>query len=210
MQSAKAATPVSDGYHVCDISFSESGWVYVPIMQVTNGVATTDSMFVLDMNYANKGDKITCIWYLRDPSSPDGWYKKAWWDNKPWGAVTEIKQALNISNEEDYRWGVSPGAGQSLPSQNYAKGVFEGDAFATLTEDPALHDQVVDVLSQLSYKAADVPLERESTGCGSANKATLVANAAQAHFLEDLAPDLKSRAAAITFASSAAAGGAQV
>jgi hypothetical protein len=203
----QAANPVADGYHVCDISFAESGWVYVPIMLVSDGVASTDSMFVLDMSYAAKEDKITCIWYIRDAGSPDGWLKKAWWENKPWAAVSEIKQSLGISDDEDYRWGVSPNGQTTAPAQSYAMGVMESDPFAALTQDVSTHDAVVDALSQISYKAADVPLEAQSQGCGTTSKADLIAVSAATHFLADLAPDLKSRATAITLSSAAAAGG---
>ena len=164
-----------DGFHASDIAFhdKEGGehWVYVPILHVVNGVQTTESIFMFDNNYEEHDGKIVSVWYMRDYTSPDGWTIKAWSDSKPWNAVLSIKSSRNISSNEDYRWGLGPDSGGGnapAPAANYAKGVMEDDALAPLTMDDALHDQVVAILANTNYLSGDVPIEKVSSGCGSA------------------------------------------
>jgi hypothetical protein len=201
----------TNGNHVSDVVFQENSegrrWLYVPILTVSNGSQYTESIFMLDQDFAQSSGKIVSVWYVRDASAPNGWVMKAWSDSDPWNAVLSIKQSRGISNDEDYRWGIKPSSSASnsvSAPESYAKGVMLDDPLAALTLDDEMHDSVVDVLAATTYLSSNLPLETVASGCSAESKAEMIANIATS---SDFSATGETHAAAVALANAQASAG---
>ncbi len=168
-----AATAVAEPtYHVARSKIESGPWTFTPIYTQENGKLGQVVSFVALANPSTRvGNNIVAVWYQRDGA---GWSAKSWETGDPWEAIKSVKGALGISEDEDDRWGV-PGSdfvvsrGKKLITaaeqpKGYALGVLATDPLAAAVVSSPNKDDLVEFLTSVGYKAADVTLEKDD-GC---------------------------------------------
>jgi hypothetical protein len=168
-----AATAVAEPtYHVARSKIESGPWTFTPIYTQENGKLGQVVSFLALANPSTRvGNNIVAVWYQRDGA---GWSAKSWETGDPWEAIKSVKGALGISEDEDDRWGV-PGSdfvvsrGKKLITaaeqpKGYTLGVLATDPLAAAVVSSPNKDDVVEFLTSVGYKAADVTLEKDD-GC---------------------------------------------
>ncbi|MFN7022389.1 MAG: hypothetical protein ACK4WH_13815 [Phycisphaerales bacterium] len=152
-------------HHVAWSKIETGPWTLTPIYAEENGVpGAVVSFLALADPSATLGDNLVAVWYQRDPT---GWSAKSWETTDPWEAIKSVKQEMGFPDVEDERWGI-PGSDAAVTNaeqpKDYSEGVLANDPLATLVSSSPDRDAIVDFLTTVGYKAADVPVEKDD-GC---------------------------------------------
>lgn len=136
-------------------------WMFVPIYTRDDDqtIDIVSFLAVLDGRRVN-GDNITSIWYLAEPG---GWGSYAWTSQDPRIAAESIKDALQIPNTQDRKWGFPPTVNETFHEPvlpiSYENGFFADDPILDTVENFPDRDAVVSVLVKSGYPAANVGVE---------------------------------------------------
>ncbi len=160
-----ASAAAEPTYHVARSKIESGPWTFTPIYTEENGaLGQVVSFLALAKPSTRVGNNIVAVWYQREGA---GWSAKSWETSDPWEAIKSVKGAMGISGDEDDRWGV-PGSDFTIAAaeqpKGYALGVLATDPLAAAVLASPNKDEVVDFLTSVGYKAADVSLEK-SDGC---------------------------------------------
>lgn len=159
------AMAVAQTNHVAWSKIETGSWTFNPIYtQTAETGPSVVSFLALADPAALSGDNIVAVWYQRDAG---GWTAKSWETSDPWEAIKSVKLALGVADEEDERWGV-PGSDDDLAAveepKDYTVGVLAEDPLAPLIVGSPDRAALVEFLTSIGYKAADVPVDKDD-GC---------------------------------------------
>jgi len=183
---AASTTAAAQTTHHVALSKIDTGvWTLTPIYSQESGAgATVVSFLALADMAAVSGGNIVTVWYQRDAS---GWTAKSWETTDPWVAIKSVKQAMGIPDAEDERWG-APGLGMSVTDaeqpKEYAAGVLVEDPLASFIVGSPDRASLVEFLTSIGYKAADVSVDEEEDGCTTNAKLDGMAAAAKSMVME--------------------------
>jgi len=143
-------------------------WILTPILAAPappGALAHVHSFLALLDKDTVTGNNITSIWYIRGADDNSAWQAMAWDSQSQWDAIYRLKLDLGIGDEWDSRWATKdpkPGTPPASPPSpvEYIKGVFTTDPLAGMIALMVDRDELVEILVNLGYKAADVPLEK--------------------------------------------------
>lgn len=150
--------------HVSWAKIETGPWTMHPVYTEGTGgtVSVSNFLAIADPNFAI-GENLIAVWYKREGSN---WVTKSWETSNPWEAITAVKIALGISNDEDERWGIWGSSSVSIAEspKEYTAGVLASDPLATLVSSSPNRDVLIELLASMGYKAADLPVEK-ADGC---------------------------------------------
>lgn len=166
------------GYHVLESKVKLGPWTFNPIVYVSDdGTASVESLLALVDTDAIVGDNIVAVWYNRQTDG--SWEAKAWGASDDGTAVSYVAQSLQIPDEERSFWSV-PGVYSDIdtiePPADYSNGILLSDPLAPAVLYSADPDGIVEYLTSIGYKSADIPADK-SNGCISVQRLNAVANA---------------------------------
>ena len=199
-----AATTVAQTNHVAWSKIETGPWTLTPIYAEENGTpgAVVSFLALADLS-AIVGENLVAVWYQRDAT---GWTAKSWEAAGPWEAIKSVKQAMGIPDDEDERWGVA-GAGAPTSAEEpkeYAAGVLAEDPLAAFIAGSPDRDVLVEFLTSIGYKAADIPVDKGAGACGASSLLSAYAAGIEADLVQCEAMD---KAAAAMEAIRVALGG---
>lgn len=135
-------------------------WIVVPLVIQDGEECQVDSIVAFAKEGTTIGNNLVAVWYVR---GGEGWDTKSWSTTDRWSIVEQLKGALQISDEDDYRWGVASSSGTSstAPIENFTGGVLESDPLAPVIEAMPDPEAAVAMLIEGGYPAA-LPLSSAS------------------------------------------------
>lgn len=152
--------------HVSWSKIQMDAWTMTPICNDDN---TVHSFLALMDTNNTLGSNIAAVWYIRDGQT---WTTQSWETTDPWEAIKSVKSILNISEDEDERWGI-PGDDDSIKEAMepavYFLGVMASDPMAAYVAGAPDRDALISYLTSIGHPAADVPVEQE-TECTTEDK----------------------------------------
>ncbi len=171
IQFALAAIMLSSGFAMAQpvnrpssVRILVGEWNYVPIFEYSGGTATVQSIAAISEEGTTFGDNLVAAWYVRDGAS---WIQKSWSEKDRWGIVEQIKGSLNISDEDDYRWGVARPSffTPANPVKDVASGVLVTDPLAPVLQSLSDPAPLLDALVTVGYEAVKTPTDFSGAGC---------------------------------------------
>lgn len=139
-------------------------WIVVPLVIQDGEECQVDSMVTFAKEGTTIGNNLVAVWYVR---GGEGWDPKSWSTTDRWSIVEQLKGAFQISDEDDYRWGVASlnGASAAIPAENFSGGVLESDPLSPVIESMPDPQAAVALLIEGGYPAA-LPLSSASGASG--------------------------------------------
>lgn len=157
---------VAQTNHVAWSKIETGPWTMHPIYaEDASGTHTVTNFLALADPSAATGDNLIAVWYKREGA---GWTAKSWETADPWEAIKAVKMEVGIADDEDDRWGLpgSSPAAVAEPPKDYAAGVLADDPLAALVISSPDRVAIVEFLTSIGYKAADIPVDKGAGACG--------------------------------------------
>ena len=169
-------------HHVANIKFHQGAWTYHPIYTYVNNMPQVDSVLALAAVGSTTGSNLAGVWYLRQDT---GWETKSWDSTSPYKIIKSVKSAVNIPDIYDGYWAVprksaiatATSAGNAI---EYHKGVLASDTLSTWIESQANRDEIVEALTSVGWKSADIVAEKVARGTGNCDEKSVMTGIAAA------------------------------
>lgn len=209
--SAVAAADPPPVRRVANILFHQGPWTYHAVYSDTGGQVRVDDVVVLANPSVLTGDNLAGVWYRRNGAS---WEAKSWDSGSPYEVVKAVKAELNVPDAFDAYWFVPNKSEITVAAslgaaETYTKGVLASDPLAGWVESAAARDEIIENLTQLGWKSADILAEKTSLGVGNCDEKSVITGVAAAveYAYASNSSDGPSVAAAYSFAVAGACGG---
>lgn len=163
-------------HHISDMSIREGDWILKPVytLAADHSAARVDAVVALRDPSTIVGDNLSIVLFARDPDPALSWSSKAWSGTQDQaGIIKEIKGMYEVPDSEDWVWEVktdleiAAAVAKGAPEE-VEKGLLTSDPYSTMIPLGSIRELAVKFLSDIGYKAADVPVEKtgdETTGC---------------------------------------------
>lgn len=161
-----AVASMAQTNHVAWSKIETGPWTLHPIYsEDVGGAQTVTNFLALTDPSAATGDNLIAVWYKREVT---GWTTKSWETADPWEAIKAVKTELGISDDEDERWGLlgSSGAAVAGAAKEYVAGILADDPLAPLVVSSPDRAAIVEFLTSVGYKAADITVDKGVGACG--------------------------------------------
>jgi hypothetical protein len=135
-------------------------WTITPLLQRSEGAADEVVGFLAVAKHDSiSGRNLSTLWYARTPA---GWHSFSWKDTGSGEAVAWLKESLGLNDNDMALLGCSSPSGPTLPPSPptpYSDGLLVDDPLHDELRHSPDRDELIALLVNLGYPAADIPLD---------------------------------------------------